>query len=441
MALFIVALGVALLLFLMMTVKLDGFTSLILTSLFVGLMEGMPLAKVAKSIFNGMGSQLSSLVLILAFGAMVGKLMADSGAAQRIATTFIAKFGIKRVQWAMLLTSFIVGVTMFFEAGFIMIIPIVYTIVKETKLPLIQVGLPAVIGLSTTHSFLPPHPGPAAVSVLYNASMGKTLFYGLIIAIPCAILVGVVYTRSNYVKSAIASIPEGLVSSKVLSDEEMPGFASSMFVALTPVVLMAAATFGEIFLPHKSKALVYLKFFGDGPIALMITALIAMYTLGIARGKKMDDVVKACSNSIKGIAMILIVIGAGGSFKQVIVDAGVANVMKQVVGGLDVSPIVLAWIIAALIRVAVGSATVAITTASGIILPIVATSGVSPELMVLATSCGSVFASHVNDPGFWMFKEYFGISVGHAIKVRTMYTCILAVLGLIGVLALNAIGF
>lgn len=437
MPLLIVGFGVVLLLILMMGLKLDGFISLIVVSLIVGLLLGMPVNEVTDSMYKGIGSQLKSLVLILGFGAMLGKLLGDSGAAHRIAMTLIKMFGEKRVAWAMLLTALIVGITMFFEAGFIVLIPIIYTVVLETGLPLIAVGLPAVIGLSVTHSFLPPHPGPAAVAVLYNASMGKTLLLGLLIAVPASIIVGIYFTRLGFVKNTLAKIPEGLASKHVFKEEDLPSFAMSMFTALIPIILMAIGTFAEVILPKESPILVPIGFISDAPIALLITILISIYTLGVKRGKKVEEVMKSFSVGVKAIAMIILVIAAGGAFKQVIVDGGVGDAIKLMVSGLNISPIILAWLIAAVLRVAVGSATVAITTAAGIVLPLIAGSGISPELLVLATSTGSIFASHVNDPGFWMFKEYFQLPVGQAIKVRTSYTCILSVLGLMGVMILS----
>lgn len=437
MALLIVGFGVLLLLFLMVKLKLDGFMSLILVSIIVGFMEGLPLAKIPATIYKGIGGQLNSLLLILAFGAMLGKLLADSGAAQRIATTFINMFGKKNVQWAMILTSIIVGITMFFEAGFIVLFPIICTIAIDTGLPLMYVGLPAVIGLSTAHSFLPPHPGPAAVCTIFGADMGHTLFLGLIVAIPAAVIMGVFYSRSKWVLSVKASIPAGLVTSKVFKEEEMPGFGVSMFSALIPVVLMGASTIADLVLTKKDPLLTYFHFFGDAPIALMLSVILTMYLLGTKRGKNIGEVVSSMGTSIKAIAMILLVIGTGGAFKQVIVDAGVGNSITALTKGLAVSPILLAWGVAAVVRIAVGSATVAITTAAGIVSPIVQASGISPELMVLATSSGSLFASHVNDPGFWMFKEYFNVPVAQAIKVRTTYSCILSLFGLIGVLLLH----
>lgn len=440
MELLIVALGVVMLLILLVVFKFDAFISLLLVSLGVGLMEGMQITKVAASIYNGIGGQLKSLILIIAFGAMLGKMLGDSGAAQRISSTIIKKFGLNNIQWAMLLTAFIVGVTMFFEAGLIVIIPIIYTVVLQIKKPLLYVGLPAVIGLSITHGFLPPHPGPAAVVAAYGADMGKTLLYGLIIAIPIAAIISWMFAKLPYMKKIKCTIPEGLVTIKVFKEEELPGFGVSMLAALLPIALMSVSTFADIFMDKKAPIVGYIHFFGDAPIALLFTVLFAVYALGTARGRKLEEIMKGLSSSVKAIAMIVLIIGAGGAFKQVIVDSGVANVVKEMSANWSVSPIVYAWCVAAGIRLAVGSATVSVMTASGLVAPIIATCGVSTELMVLATSCGSAFTSHVNDAGFWMYKEYFNLSVIDAIKTRSVYTTVLGFLGLLGCLALNALG-
>lgn len=437
MALVIVGMGVALLLILMIPCKLNGFMSLILVSLFVGVMEGMPLTSVTDSMYKGIGGQLNDLILILGFGAMLGRLMSDCGAGQRIAKTLINKFGIKRVQWAMLITSIIVGISMFYEAGFILLIPIIYSVVRETKFPLIYIGFPASVALSVCHSFLPPHPGPTLVANSFNASIGKTLLLGLLIAIPGAIIVGIFFSRTSIIKNAKTKIPEGLTTSKLFKDQEMPSFCKSVFTALVPIILIAIAEFCGVFLPKDSVALKYIKFFGDAPIALMISVIIAIFTFGFGCNRKMDEIAKSMSESVKAIAMIILIIGAGGAFKQVLVDSGVGNTIVAITKNINVSPIVLTWLIAALLRTALGSATVAVTAAAGLAGPLVMVSGLNPCLMVLATTTGSIFASHVNDPGFWMYKEYFGLSVGDAIKTRTSYTCILSVIGLIGVLVLN----
>jgi gluconate transporter len=438
--LLIIALGVIMLLILLVGFKFDAFLSLILVSISVGLMEGMQLGKITAAIYNGIGGQLKSLILIIAFGAMLGKLLGDSGAAQRISGTIIKKFGLNNIQWAMLLTSFIIGVTMFFEAGLIVIIPIIYTVVAETRMSLMYVGLPAVIGLSITHGFLPPPPGPAAVATVYGASMGKTLLYGLIIAAPIAVVISWMFAKLPYMKKIVCTIPEGLVTPKVLKEEELPGFGVSMFAALLPIILMAVSTFADIYLDKKAPQVAGMHFFGDAPIALLIAVIFSVFALGTARGRKMEDVMKSIGGSVKAVAMIILIIAAGGAFKQVIVDSGVANIVKDMSKNLSVSPLVLAWCVAAGIRLSVGSATVAVTTASGIILPLIADCGVSKELMVLATSCGSAFTSHVNDAGFWLYKEYFNLSVIDALKTRSVYTTVLGFLGLLGCLALNALG-
>ncbi|MDR3563446.1 MAG: gluconate:H+ symporter [Negativicutes bacterium] len=440
MELLIVALGVVALLVLLVGFKFDGFIALILVSIGVGLAEGMELGKVTAAIYNGIGGQLKSLILILAFGAMLGKMLSDSGAAQRISTTFINKFGLKNIQGVMLLTAFIVGVTMFFEAGLIVIIPIIYTVAAETRLSLIHVGLPAVIGLSITHGFLPPHPGPAAVSIAYGANMGKTLLYGLIIAIPIAAFIAWMFAKLPYMKKILGSVPEGLAVPKVLKEEELPGFGVSMLAALLPIILMAIGTFADVYMDKKSPMMGYIHFFGDAPIALLITVLFSVWALGVARGRTLENVMKSVSGSVKGIAMIALVIAAGGAFKEVIVSSGVAVIIKNMTQHLSVSPIVLAWCIAAGIRLSVGSATVSVITASGIIAPMIPTCGASPELMVLATSCGSAFTSHVNDAGFWMYKEYFNLTVIDALKTRSVYTTVLGILGLLGCMMLHSFG-
>jgi Gnt-I system high-affinity gluconate transporter len=435
--LFIVALGVALILILMIPLKLNGFVALILASLFVGLLQGMPLNGVLESISGGVGGQLDDLILILGFGAMLGTVMADAGAAQRIANTLIDKMGVKRVQVAMLISAYILGITMFFEVAFVLLIPLVFTIVRQTKMNLLWVALPAVVGLSTTHSFLPPHPGPAAVAGVFGASMGMTLLYGLIIAIPVGGFIALMWPRLPFIKKLNPSIPEGLGSSKIFTEKEMPSFAASISAALIPIALMAILAVTEITLPEDNAFRGYMEFFGAAPIALLIALLISFYILGPKIGRTLTDVMKSCSNSVKPMAMIILVIGAGGAFKQVLVDSGVADYIQNITSGWDISPIVLAWLIAAILRICLGSATVAVMTAAGIVLPIAQASGISMELMVLAVTSGSVAFSHVNDPGFWMYKEYLNLSLGDALKTRTTYTTALAVLGLAGVLILN----
>ena len=388
---------------------------------------------------DGIGSQLDDLVMILGFGAMLGKLMADSGAAQRIAMSMLHLFGISRVQLAMVLTAFAIGITMFYEVGFVLLIPLVFTIVREAKLPLLWVGLPMSIALSTMHSFLPPHPGPAAVAGTFDASMGLTLFYGLFIAIPAAALVAFTWPRLPFIKKMNPAVPYELITTKEFTDEEMPSFFASLSIAIIPVILMGTSAVATITMSEENPALRYIGFFGESPIALLIALLVAIPVLGPLAGRSLDEVAISCGEAVKPMAMIILVIGGGGAFKQVLVDSGIADYIADLTSGWNVSPLILAWGIAVLLRISLGSATVAVVTAAGVVLPLVADSGVAPELMVLAVSCGSIAFSHVNDPGFWLFKEYFNLSVIEAIKTRTTYTTALSILGIGGLLLMNLV--
>lgn len=437
MPLLYVALAVVLILVLMIPLKMNGFIALIVAALFVGFLQGMPMDKILTSITNGIGGQLGSVAILIGLGAMLGTIMADAGAAQRIATSLVNKMGIKQVQIAMLIASFVIGVTMFFEVAFVLVIPLVFVVARQTKLNLLWLAIPMSVGLSVTHSFLPPHPGPAAVAGVFHANMGLTLLYGLIIAIPAGLLVALILPRMSFVKKINPIIPEGLFNSKVFKEEEMPSFGTSMFVALVPVILMGIDAVCAINLPKTNGFRHVMDFIGSANIALLIAVLLSFWLLGTKVGRSLNDVMQSCANSVKPMAMIILVIGAGGAFKQVLVDGGIANYIKLLTHGLNISPLILAWLIAALLRVALGSATVAVMTAAGVVLPIAQSSGISLELMTLAVTSGSMAFSHVTDPGFWMYKEYLNLSLGEALKTRVTYTTAVSLIGLIGVLVLN----
>lgn len=436
MPLVIVGISVLVLLFLMTKLKMNGFIALLVVAVAVGLIEGIPVAEIPGILADGVGGQLGDTLLVIGVGAMIGRVMGDAGAAQRIAMKLVEKVGIKGVQVAMVVTAMLVGVTMFYEVAFVIIVPVAFTLARATKANLLWVGLPMSIALSTMHSFLPPHPGPVAVAGAYEASVGLTLAYGLLIALPAGALIALIWPRLRFVKRMNPSIPVGLVSDKLFTEDEMPSLWSSLGVALLPVVLIAGAAVFEMASPE-SPAIGVVTFIGAPAIALLLTLLVATWVFGPMVGRTLDQVGKSAVESTKPMAIILMVIGAGGAFKQVLTEAGIADYIADLTGAWPISPIILAWLIAVILRVALGSATVAVVTAAGIAAPLVAGSGISPELMVLATSCGSIAFSHVNDPGFWMFKEYFGLSVTDALKTRTTYTTVLAVLGLGGVLLLN----
>lgn len=435
MPLLIVSLGIIILFILIARFKLNPFITFIIVSLFVGIAEGMPLDNLVDSIQNGIGNTLGFLLMILGFGAMLGKLVADSGAAQRITTKLVSKFGIKNIQWALVLTGFIVGIPMFYSVGFVILIPLVFTVAASTGLPLIYVGLPMLASLSVTHGYLPPHPAPTAIAVMFDADLGKTLLYGIIIAIPAIIVAGPLFSRT--IKNIKATPLKEFVNPRILEDHEMPGLGISIFTALLPILLIAIATLADLFLPENYYLKPIIDFLGNPVIAMLIAVLVAIYTLGLARGKKMPEIMDSVSSSISGITMVLLIIAGAGALKQVLIDSGVSDYIANLLKGSTISPLLLAWFIATVIRVCVGSATVAGLTAAGIVLPMATSPGVNAELMVLAIGSGSLMLSHVNDGGFWLFKEYFNLSVKDTLRTWTVMETTVGVMGLIGVLLLN----
>jgi len=433
----IIAIGVILLLVLMIVFKVNGFIALIFVSAVVGVAEGMTPLAVIASIQKGVGGTLGSLALILGFGAMLGKLVSDTGAAQRVATTLIASFGKQRVQWALLVTGLIGGLAMFYEIGFVLLLPLVFTVVAASGMPMLYVGLPMVAALSVTHCFLPPHPGPTAIATIFGANLGTTLLYGMIITIPTVIIAGPIF--SKFLKGFEKSPPEGLYNPKIFEDHEMPGFWTSIFAAVIPVILMAVAAVFELTTPKENVLRQFFEFVGNPAVALFISVVIAVFTLGLRNGRKMEEVMEMCSSSIAAIAMIVFIIAGGGAFKQVLVDSGVGDYIANMMKGSSLSPLLMCWTVAAMLRIALGSATVAAITTAGIVTPIIAITHADPALMVLAVGSGSVIASHVNDPGFWLFKGYFNLSVIETLKTWTVMETLISFLGLAGVLILNAI--
>lgn len=435
MPLLFVLIGIVILFILIAGFKLNAFISFIIVCLFVGMTGGMELTSIVSSIQVGMGNTLGYLVMILGLGAMLGKLVADSGAAQRITTKLVSSFGIKNVQWAVVLAGFIVGIPMFYTVGFVILIPLVFTVAASTGLPLIYVGLPMLASLSVTHGFLPPHPAPTAIAQMFEADIGKTLLYGIIIAIPTIIVAGPLLTRR--LKEVNATPLKEFYNPVILKDNEMPGFGISVFSALLPVILIGFSTLTLNFVPENAAYRTVLEFIGNPSIAMLISVLVAIYTLGLSQGKKMPELMDSVAKGISGITMVLLIIGGAGALKQVLVDSGVSEYIGELMKGSSISPLILAWLIAGVIRVCVGSATVAGMTAGGIMLPVISSTGASPELMVIAIGAGSLMLSHVNDGGFWLFKEYFNLTVKETLSTWTVMETTVGVMGIIGVLILN----
>jgi Gnt-I system high-affinity gluconate transporter len=436
--------SIAFLLCLIAVVRLSAFIALALTAIMVGLVKGMPLDQLAKSLQNGIGSTLGGLVFVLGFGVMLGAILAETGAAQRISDSLIKLIGPNRAKYALAITAFLVGLAMFYNAGFVVLIPLVFVVAERTGLPLVYLGIAMAAALSVTHGFLPPHPGPTAICQIFKADVGRTLVLGMVVAMPALLIAGVIFPE--FIRKIKANPPAGLVDVKMKSEAELPPFFTSFFVALSPVLLMAAASIAEFKLEEGSPLLVFLKFIGDPSISMLIGALLGLLLLCKAPrsletyGKSFENLVNKSTSALTAATMILLIIAAGGAFKQVLVDSGIGEDIANLVEGSPIPPLVLGWLVATLVRVSIGSATVAGLTAAGIVQPILAANpGVSPELMALSIGAGSLMCSHVNDTGFWMFKEYFGLSLGDTFRTWTIMETLVGTSGLIGVLILDAL--
>lgn len=417
-----------LLLVILIVKKLNPMLALLLVSILTGLAMGMPVAKVLTSVNNGIGSTLAGTVMVLALGAMIGKLAEESGAAQKLVFVLTNWFGIRHIQWALLFTGLLAGIPLFYNAGFVVLIPLVFAIAKTTRLPLLYVGLPLIAPLSVTHGFLPPHPGPVALAGIFHANIGTLLLYGIALAIPISILAGIVYTR---IVSSRGEALQETGEASTASESPLPGTVKSFLIVLSPVLFIAAGTVGARL--AGGHALAVFQLLEEPTVALLISLLLTLALLRLPLEKAMSF----CIEGVKSVAIIVLIIAAGGAFKQILVDSSVGEVIKSYTGTWQLSPLVLGWLIAALFRVTLGSATVAALTASGLVLPLL-TTGVSPELMVLSVGAGSLFCSHVNDTGFWMFKEYFGLTIRQTFATWTVMESLISVLGLGGVLFLNA---
>lgn len=435
-----VILGVVLLLILMMLFNFSAFTLLIISSLTVGMLEGMTPLEATKAVEKGLGNSAGSLMLVIIFGAAVGKLLTDTGGAQRIAETMVNKFGEKHVQLASVITSIIVGIAMFFETGIVVLIPLVFSIAVVAGVPVLYVGLPVIAALITMHGFVPPHPGATAVAEIFKANIGMTLALGILVAIPSIFLAGVVYTRllRRFAPKGFLNIriPKKLYTQKLFREEELPSFTRSIVIAIMPICFILLKTIIDIITPD-SKIRIITDFLGSAGPALFITFLIASIVLGITKGKKVKDIGNILQESTANIAMILLIIAGGGAFKEVLIESHIDKYVSGLMANMPLSPLLLTWVIALVLRISLGSATVASMTAASIAAPLVHVAHISPELMTLAAGAGSIGLSHVNDSGFWIVKEYFNMSMKKTFSTWTVLTTIIAVVGLLGVLVLD----
>ncbi|ARK09707.1 gluconate:H+ symporter [Fibrella sp. ES10-3-2-2] len=434
--------GILALILLIAYFHLDTFIAFILVSVSIGLAAGMDVPAVGKSIQTGIGNTLGDLVLIVGFGAMLGRVVAESGAARRITNVLIDLFGIRNIRWGLALAGFIIGIPLFYNAGFIIVVPLIFTIAASTKLPMLTVAIPMLSALSVAHGYLPPHPSPAALVGQLGADLGKTLFYGILVAIPAIVIAGPLFGKTL---GRFNPKPDREVfDPNEVPKTDLPGAGISFFVALLPVAMLTI--FGPLRGYLKTQGLdqtlggKVLTLLGEPYIGMLVSVLVAVYTLSLRRGETMKRSMKLLEEAIKAASPILLVIAGAGALKQIFNDSGTSVYIGQQLAGLNMPPLVLGWVMAAIIRVCVGSATIAGLTTAGIMLPLLQSqTGVNPELMVLAIGAGSLMLSHINDPGFWLFKEYFNLSINDTLRTWTVMETIVGVVGLLGVLTLNAI--
>lgn len=427
---------ILLLILLVVYFKIDTFISFLLVSIGLGIAVGMNIHQISFSITKGIGNTLGPLVIILGFGAMLGKLVADSGAAQQITRSLTNIFGAKYIQWGMALAGLIIGIPLFYTAGFIVVVPLIFAIAATTRLPLLYVGVPMLAALSVAHGFLPPHPSPTAIAEQLHADMGKTLIYGIIVAIPTISLAGPLFAKT--LKKYNPKPSNNILQIEPMPVSEMPRIGISLVTALMPVILLAVTAIILLFVSPSTFLGRTMEFLGDANIAMLLSVLVAIYFLGIKRGKKIPAIMKQLEEAFKSISVILLIIAGSGIFMQVMSDGGVSVYIGQILKDMQLSPLILGWLIAAIIRVCIGSATVAGLTTVGIMLPILGINQhIRPELMVLSIGAGSLMFSHVNDGGFWLFKEYFNLTIKQTFLTWTMMETIVSVTGLIGVLILS----
>jgi gluconate:H+ symporter, GntP family len=429
--------AIAVLILMIARYKVYPFLVLMIVSVLLGLAVGMPMDKIVKAFETGNGNTLGHIAIVVGLGTMLGKMMAESGGAERIANTLINLFGEKNIHWAMMIVAIIVGLPVFFEVGFVLLIPIAFNVARRTGKSLLLIGLPMVAGLSVVHGLIPPHPAALLAVQAYHADIGKTIAYGLIVGIPTAIVAGPLFALMihKYIKLPDANaLAEQFVQKHgdTAKKRELPSFGITLFTILLPVILMLIGSWADLVFTPKTLPNDLLRFIGQSDMALLIAVLVSFWTFGAKQGFNRDQIQKFCGECLAPIAGITLIVGAGGGFGQVLRDSGISQQIVATATQASLSPLLLGWFVAALIRLATGSATVAMTTACGIVAPIAAAAGgnVKPELLVLATGSGSLIFSHVNDGGFWLIKEYFGMTVGQTFKTWSLLETIISLMGL-----------
>ncbi|ART78008.1 GntP family permease [Sutcliffiella horikoshii] len=432
MLILIAAAAIFVLLFLVIRTKLHAFVALLLVSLLVGIASGMPLNEVTASVQNGMGGTLGFVAVVVGLGAMFGKMLEVSGGAERLAQTLMKKFGEEKSQWALGITGFLVAIPVFFDVGFIILVPIVYGLAKKTGKSLLHYGIPLLAGLAVTHSFIPPTPGPIAVADLIGADLGWVILFGVIAGIPAMILAGPVFGK--YIGKKIhVVVPKYMeIDEDKVYEKDLPGFGLIASIILVPLVLILVNTFSTVMFEEGHIVREITTFVGHPFVALTIATLLTFYFLGTKRGYTKQDVQDIATKALEPAGIIILVTGAGGVFKQVLIDSGVGDVLGEMMAGSALPPIVLAFLIAAAVRVAQGSATVSMVTAAGLITPLIGIMGLEGPvlgLIVISIASGATVLSHVNDSGFWLVNRYFGLDVKDTLKSWTVMETIIGLVG------------
>ncbi|MDR0816779.1 MAG: GntP family permease [Desulfovibrio sp.] len=410
--------------------KIHAFLALITACLFLGLTSGMPLMTIGASIEKGMGGTLGFLAPILALGAFMGKMLEVSGGAERLAKTLLNFLGKTKAHWAMMIIGYICGIPVFCQVGLILLMPLAFSVSRESKIAILTVGLSLYAGLITVHCIVPPHPAAMAIANELKADVGKVIIYGLIIGLPAAAIGGPLFAR--YIASKIhVEIPATISGNGVRSNSELPPFCSTLFVILLPLILMISKTVVDLGASKDAAYLPVVAFIGNPIVAMFISACVAILFLGLRRGFKSSEINEFCDKSLWPMASILLVIGIAGGFNRVIMDCGMGEVLKTVLTSINMHPVIMAWLISAIMRFALGSATVAMMTAAGFITPVLAVHPVDPALMCIAIGAGAIGFSHVTDSGFWFFREYLGMSVKDMYLSYTTSVCIISVIAMV----------
>lgn len=434
-----VAAGIAVIVLLITRFKVHAFLALTIGSLALGAIAGAPLGKTVESFSAGLGTTVAGVGVLIALGAMLGRLLADSGGADQIVDTILAKAGGRSMPWAMVLIASVIGLPLFFEVGIVLLIPVVLMVAKRGNYSVMRIGIPALAGLSVMHGLVPPHPGPLAAIDAIGADLGVTLALGLVVALPTVVIAGPVFSRYA---ARWVDIPasERMVPQRPAEDlERRPGFAATVSTVLLPVVLMLVKALVEVVVDDPENRVQQITdVIGSPLIALLAAVLVGMFTLGRAAGFSKERISSTVEKSLAPIAGVLLIVGAGGGFKATLIDLGVGRMVLDLAESWSIPALLLAWLIAVAIRLATGSATVATISAAGLVAPLAAGMGTAESaLLVLAIGAGSLFFSHVNDAGFWMVKEYFGMSVGQTVKTWSVMETIISVTGIVLVLLLS----